>query len=49
MGIKVRTQEAAEVLRTVGLVGVLASQVSGWSLPELDHLQVLGTLEAIEC
>ena len=42
------TQQAAEVLGAVGLVGVLASHVSSGGFPELDHLGVLGTLETIE-
>lgn len=48
MGRGVLTQEAAEMLRTVGLVGVLARHFSSGGLPELDHLEVLSTLESIE-
>lgn len=43
-----RTQQAAEMLRAVRLVGVLASHVSSGGLPELDHLEILSTLETVE-
>lgn len=47
-GKRVLTQEAAEMLGTVGLVGVFASHISSGGFPELDHLGVLGTLETAE-